>query len=270
MSEGERDPAAVVTRDGLGLPAGLTPARLALGRAGAGLPTRAVLDFALAHAQARDAVHAGLDCPTLDHGLRSLGLDVLKVESAAPSREVYLRRPDFGRRLSRESRTVLAACPRSECDVVAMVGDGLSARAVSENALPVLSALVPILRGAAVAIGPAVIATQARVALGDEVAAGLGARLVVVLIGERPGLSAADSLGAYLTLAPKVGRTDAERNCLSNIRAGGLAPAEAARSIAWLIRTAFALGLTGVGLKDESAGALAALPGKRAAPKKPG
>lgn len=266
MTDGERDPRSIVTRDGPRFPIGLTPARLALGRVGAGLPTRPVLDFALAHAQARDAVHAGLDCADLESGLRTLGLEVVTLESSAPNRDAYLRRPDFGRRLSRESRTILAARPRSDCDVAVVVGDGLSARAVAENALPVVGALVPLLRGANIAIGPAAIATQARVALGDEIAAALGARLVVVLIGERPGLSASDSLGAYLTFAPKVGRNDAERNCLSNIRAAGLAPAEAARSIAWLITQAFALGLTGVGLKDESGGTLTALPGSGAAP----
>ncbi len=243
---------AIVTRDELGLPVGVTPARLALGRAGSGLPTRPGLDFALAHAEARDAVHATLDDAALEDGLRGLGFEVVRVESAAANRDTYLRRPDFGRRLSRNARTVLAVRPRAACDVLIVIGDGLSARAVDENALPVVIALAPLLRGMALTLGPAIVASQARVALGDEVAASLGARLVIVLIGERPGLSAADSLGAYLTFAPAVGRTDAERNCLSNIRTAGLSPKEAARSIAWLVRQAFALGLTGVGLKDES------------------
>ena len=260
MSGVDPDAHAIVTLDELGLPSGLTPARLALGRAGSGLPTRPVLEFALAHAQARDAVHAGLDVSALGAAVEALGLEVVRVESAAPSREVYLRRPDFGRRLSRESRTVLAARTKAACDVLIVVGDGLSARAVAENALPVVTALATLLRAANVTLGPVVIATQARVALGDEVGSTLGARLVVVLIGERPGLSAADSLGGYVTFAPQVGRTDAERNCLSNIRTAGLTPAEAARSIAWLVRQAFALGLTGVRLKDESGGALPILP----------
>ncbi len=260
MSRDDALPLAPVTPDGLGVPAGLTPARLSLGRAGSGMPTRAVLSFGIDHAQARDAVHATVDAEALGLCLDGLGLDIIAVESAAPDRETYLRRPDFGRRLSRASRTVLAARPRVERDVVFVVADGLSARAVTENAAPTLHALVPLLGGRNMSVGPIVLASQARVALGDEVGALLGARLVVVLVGERPGLSAADSLGAYLTFAPKLGRSDAERNCVSNIRAAGLPPAEAAGVLAWLIERAFKLGLTGVQLKDESGGGMASLP----------
>lgn len=250
------EPGEIVVRDVQPAP-GLTPARLGLGRAGGALPTRAVLAFEGAHALARDAVLGALDREALAANLVPLGLDTILVESAAPDRATYLRRPDFGRRLSRASRTVLAARPRAPADVVVIVADGLSARAAAANALPVLSHLVPLLRARNVVLGPLVLAGQARVALGDEVGALLGARLAVMLIGERPGLSAADSLGAYLTFEPRLGRTDAERNCVSNIRDGGLGPADAASTLTWLIQQAFALSLSGVLLKDESAPALA-------------
>lgn len=248
-----------VTPDSLLLPKSVTPARLSLGRAGAGMPTRAVLDFGIAHAEARDAVHARMVPEALAADLASLGLEIVSVESAAPDRETYLRRPDFGRRLSRASRTVLAARPRVVSDVLVVVADGLSARAVTDNAVATVQALAPLLDARALKLGAIVLASQARVALGDEIGALLGARLVVVLVGERPGLSAADSLGAYVTFGPKVGRSDAERNCVSNIRSAGLPPKEAAGVLVWLIERAFGLGLTGVQLKDESGG-LSALP----------
>lgn len=249
-------PAPFVTPDRLTAPGGVTPARLSLGRAGSGLPTRAMLDFAADHAAARDAVHASLDRDALRLALAPLELDCIEVDSAAPDRATYLSRPDFGRRLSRNARTVLAARPHAPCDVAIVIGDGLSARAVAENAAPLLDILVPLLRARLLALGPLVLAGQARVALGDEVGALLRARLVVVLIGERPGLSAADSLGAYLTYEPKVGRSDAERNCVSNIRLAGLPPARAAHTLVWLIEQALGRGLTGVALKDESEAAL--------------
>ncbi len=251
-----------VTPDRLGPTAAITPARLGLGRAGSGLPSRAALAFAMDHAQARDAVHARLDTASLAMGLAPLGLDLASIESAAPDRETYLRRPDFGRRLSRNARSVMAARPRVPCDVVLCVGDGLSARAVAENAQPLIEHLVPLLRARRIGVGPIVLVAQARVAIGDEIGALVGARLSVMLIGERPGLSAADSLGAYVTFDPRIGRTDAERNCVSNIRAAGLPPPQAAQTIAWLIERAFGLGLTGVALKDESDNGPALLPGE--------
>ncbi len=161
---------------------------------------------------------------------------------------------------------MLAARVLSPCDVVIVIGDGLSATAVEVNAVPLVTALVPRLAAAGLMLGPLVIATQARVAVGDEIGAMLGARLVIVLIGERPGLSAADSLGAYLTYAPRIGRTDAERNCVSNIREAGLGPARAAHTIAWLAIQATVRTLTGVALKDESETALG---GPEAVPKLP-
>ncbi len=257
---------AIVTLDPWNKLKSLTPARLALGRAGGALPTDHVLGLAMAHAQARDAVHAVFAAETLDEPIAALGLATVHLESAAPNRETYLRRPDFGRRLSARSREALKALPGQQSDVSIVLADGLSATAVRENAVAVLEALVPLLRGANLSLAPVVLARQSRVALGDEVGELLGARLSLMLIGERPGLSAADSLGAYLTFAPKVGRNDAERNCVSNIRAGGLVPGRAAAKIAWLVTQAFARSLTGVDLKDASDGALArpttALPGQ--------
>ena len=245
-------PPSPVTRDPWTNLADLTPARLALGRAGPGLPTREVLKLGLAHAQARDAVHAAMDQDAILAGIEALGFEAMAIESRAPGRDIYLRRPDLGRRLSVRSRTLLQERPSDEADVAIMVGDGLSAAAMNLNALPLIAALLPRLKASGFRVAPLVVARQARVALGDEVGALLGARLVIVLIGERPGLSAADSLGAYLTFAPKVGRSDAERNCVSNIRVAGLPPAPAAAKIMWLTQQALILSLTGVALKDDS------------------
>ena len=231
-----------------------TPARLALGRAGASLPTREVLNFALAHAQARDAVHAPFAAEEIAAGLEALGLRALEVASAAPDRATYLRRPDLGRRLSEESRARLEAEPASRPDLAIVVADGLSATAVRAHSIPLVAALLDTMRPRP-SLAPVAVARQTRVALGDEVGACLGARSVLVLIGERPGLSSPDSLGAYLTFDPRPGRTDAERNCVSNIRPEGLAYPVAAGKLAWLISEAFRRRLTGVALKDESGGA---------------
>ena len=232
--------------------ASATPARLALGRSGAALPTSEVLALALAHAMARDAVHASFDPVELEPLIGGLGLDGVRVESAAPDRHVYLRRPDLGRRLSSRSRDALRTLPATAPDITVVIADGLSATAVHDNAGPTLAALVPAVQAAGLSLSPVVLAHQARVALGDEIGDILGSGLTIVLIGERPGLSAADSLGAYLTFAPRLGRTDAERNCVSNIRNGGLLPAKAAAKIAWLVMRAFSLSMTGVLLKDGS------------------
>jgi len=234
----------------------LTPARIALGRSGASLPTREVLAFGVAHAQARDAVHAVLDIAALEAALMPLGLPTLQVQSAAPNRAQYLARPDWGRRLDADARAELALQARSlGPDLLFVIGDGLSALAAQRQAAPLLAALLPRLQG--LRIGPLLIATQARVALADEIGELLGARLVVCLIGERPGLSSPDSLGAYVTAAPHVGRNDAERNCVSNIRPEGLGHAEAAAQLAELIRAALAAGISGVALAYSP---LAALP----------
>jgi ethanolamine ammonia-lyase small subunit len=235
-----------------------TAARIALGRAGASLPTAEWLRFGVAHAMARDAVHLPFDSATLAAAWAEQGGSTLTVESAAPDRATYLRRPDLGRQLAPRSAAVLAAwgAPGASgavtCDVAVLVADGLSARAVHAHAVPLLQALQPLLQAQGQALGAVVLAHQARVALGDEAGALLHARAVLVLIGERPGLSSPDSLGAYLTWAPRRGRSDAERNCVSNIRPEGLPVAAAARKIAWLLGAARRLGATGVALKDES------------------
>jgi ethanolamine ammonia-lyase small subunit len=224
-----------------------TQARIGLGRAGSGLPTRHRLELQAAHAAARDAVHSPFDPDAVAAGLP--GLPVLRVRSAAPDRLTYLQRPDLGRRLDESDR---AGLPHGEHDVVFVIADGLSSRAVHEHAATVLRETAALLPGWR--IGPVVLAEQARVALGDDIAHALGATQVVVLIGERPGMSAADSLGAYLTHLPQPGRTtDADRNCLSNIRPPlGLSYGDAAAKLATLMRRARELGLTGVALKDES------------------
>jgi ethanolamine ammonia-lyase small subunit len=223
-----------------------TPARIALGRAGSGLPTSELLAFGLAHARARDAVHAQLNVEGIVSAFHSMNLPVQVVKSQAPDRATYLRRPDLGRCLSKDM--VLNRTPEQ---IALVVADGLSALAVERHAVPLIRALIALApqRWAA---APAAIALQGRVALGDAIGERLGARLVVVLIGERPGLSSPDSLGAYLTFAPRVGRSNAERNCVSNIRPEGLGYEAAARRIDWIAAAALARGLTGVGLKDES------------------
>ncbi len=226
-----------------------TLARIALGRTGASLPTVEWLRFAEAHALARDAVHTPLDVAALVAALRHHGVEPAVVASAAPDRATYLRRPDLGRRLDAASAAALAPGPGGLAVVLA---DGLSARATQAHALPLLLALRGHLEAAGDALGIVAVATQARVALGDEVGERVQAGAVLVLIGERPGLSSPDSLGAYLTWAPRRGRRDAERNCVSNIRPEGQPPAQAAARLAWLLGAARRLGATGVALKDES------------------
>lgn len=227
-----------------------TRARIALGRSGAGLPTAPLLEFGLAHARARDAVHAELDRETLHGGLRALGLPSLDVRSAATDRTEYLKRPDLGRQLDDAGRDTLLRPEPHDGTLAIVVADGLSATATNRHALPLIEVLLPMLDRAQ--LTPVVLATQARVALGDAIGTALGARLLIMLIGERPGLSATDSLGAYLTWQPRIGRSDAERNCVSNIRPEGLGYADAARRIAFLVDGAHRLGTTGVALKDES------------------
>ena len=230
-----------------------TAARLALGRAGASMPTDEILRFGYAHAQARDAVHVALQVDELATALQDKGVATVQVHSAATDRAQYLLRPDLGRRLDADSVKGLRAraADTPTCDLVIVIADGLSSLAIHRNALPLLDAIraqVP----AGWTLGPVVIAEQGRVALGDEVGDLLGARMVAVLIGERPGLSSPDSLGIYLTSAPRVGRHDAERNCISNVRPEGLDIASAARKLWWLATAATALGATGVALKDRS------------------
>jgi ethanolamine ammonia-lyase small subunit len=229
-----------------------TPARVALGRAGGSLPTAEVLDFAAAHAAARDAVHAELDAAALAAELARTGLPVLLVDSAAADRLRYLQRPDLGRRLSDAGRaTIAAAEAKVGRDVALVVGDGLSALAAERHAAAVVAALVPALRQRGFGVGPICVVRQARVAIEDEIGALLGARLAVILLGERPGLGAADSLGAYLVHDPRPGRTDAERNCVSNIRPAGLPIPVAVDTLVYLITESLRRRISGVGLKDE-------------------
>jgi ethanolamine ammonia-lyase small subunit len=235
-----------------------TQARIALGRAGNSLPTMPLLAFNLAHAQARDAVHHPLDVTALHEALQAQGFDTLDAHSAAPDREHFLRRPDLGRRLSDESRAALAQWPARSSELLFVIGDGLSAFAASKQAVPLLQALHPKL--ADWTVGPVVVARQARVALGDEIGALLGAKIVVMLIGERPGLSSPDSLGIYITYAPKAGCSDAERNCISNVRPEGLDYPQAAHKLHYLLTQARKLELSGVGLKDDSDELLSSAP----------
>lgn len=227
----------------------LTPSRIGIGRAGDALPTAAQLELRLAHARARDAVHAPLDPSRLEGVLG--GRPVIEVRSAAPDRATYLQRPDLGRTLADgEAERLRAAGPASLAVVIA---DGLSPRAVHDHAAGLLDALAERLPELAGETGaPVVLAHEARVALGDQIGEALGARLTILLVGERPGLSAADSLGVYLTYGPRPGRSDAERNCVSNVRPPhGQTYAAAATTVAALVTAALERGVTGVALKDE-------------------
>ena len=239
-----------------------TDARIALGRAGHSLPTAAHLQFQMAHAQARDAVHVPLDAASVTQGLQSLGLQTLSLHSAAVDRAVYLRRPELGRRLDEPSRRALELRRSQDAhstllpdppypDVCLVLADGLSALAIHSHAIELLRCLQPHLQGDARPwrMTPVCVVEQGRVALGDAIAEHLQARLVVVLIGERPGLSSPDSMGIYMTWAPQVGCTDAQRNCISNVRSAGLAPKAAALQLHQLMNQARSLKLSGVALK---------------------
>jgi ethanolamine ammonia-lyase small subunit len=229
-----------------------TRARIALGRAGGSLPTSELLGFSAAHAAARDAVWTELDLDRLEADLAPLGLPVIRAASRAPDRATYLRRPDLGRRLDEASEALLARAARPDgCDVALVLGDGLSATGVQSHAPALAAALLPRLRERGFRIGPIVLVRQARVAVEDPVGAALRARVAVILLGERPGLGAPDSVGAYLIFGPRPGRTDAERNCVSSIRPEGLPIPAAAELVGWLLGEALRRGLTGVGLKDE-------------------
>ena len=230
-----------------------TPARIALGRAGGSLPTQEWLDFKSAHASARQAVHQPFDAQRLADELAALGVEVVIVDSAAGDRLTFLQRPDLGRRVDSGSEQQLktAALANVSPDLVIIVSDGLSALAVHRQALPLLAALLPKLAREGWTLAPLVIARFGRVALQDQVGELLGARLAVMLIGERPGLGSPDSLGAYIVHAPRLGNTDANRNCVSNIRPEGLSPDVAAGTIQYLLSEARRRRLSGVELKDE-------------------
>lgn len=229
-----------------------TRARIAIGRVGSSLPTKEVLDFGLSHAMARDAVHLALDIDALEKNIQQLGFKTLKVHSKATDRASYLLRPDWGRRLSEESLAELGLTQNAKpIDFLIIVADGLSSLAVSRQVLPLLAEIQQILPSDW-HTGHVVIASQARVAIGDEIGQTLQARMVAMLIGERPGLSSPDSLGIYLTYNPKLGYSDADRNCISNVRPEGLSHIAAAKKLVWLAKEAMRLKVTGVALKDES------------------
>jgi ethanolamine ammonia-lyase small subunit len=230
----------------------LTAARIGLKRSGASLATGPLLELRLAHARARDAVHALLDEERLRADLAALGLPVLAVASAVRDRPQYLMRPDLGRQLAPDAEAALAQHAGDGHDLALVITDGLSARAVERHAKPLLAGLLPKLQAEGWRIAPLTIVRQGRVAIGDAVAQLLRARMVVVLIGERPGLSAPDSMGAYLTWQPGPRTTDANRNCISNIRPEGIDPADAAEKVMHLLRAMRAREMSGVGLKDET------------------
>src|SRR5258707_3194194 len=230
----------------------LTAARIGLTRTGASLATGPLLDFQLAHARARDAVHEPLDEARLIAELSALEYPIVSIASAAENRQSYLMRPDLGRRLGLGAMAALTPHATGH-DVVFVITGGLSARAVQMHAAPVLAGVLPALRAQSWRIAPLVVARQGRVAIGDAVANALNADCAVVLLGERPGLSAPDSMGAYLTWQPGPDTTDADRNCISNIRPEGLGTADAAFKIAYLLRAMRARRLSGVRLKDDSA-----------------
>lgn len=226
-----------------------TQARIGLGRAGDALPTSQVLALRSAHAEARDAVHLPYDVDRLAHGLTDLGLEVHRVRSQAPDRATYLRRPDLGRRP--DTLDHVPSSPPGTHDVGLVLADGLSARALDDHALPLTGALLSRLAGAGLTTAPVVLAEQARVGLGDHVGAHLGVTTLVVVIGERPGLSVASSLGLYLTHDPRPGRRDSERNCVSNVHPpDGLDYDQAADVFLRLVLGARELGESGVRLKD--------------------
>ncbi|SEO47057.1 ethanolamine ammonia-lyase subunit EutC [Aquisalimonas asiatica] len=230
----------------------LTAARVALEATGSSLTTNELLAFQFDWAKARDAVHFQVDFDALADALTTAGFDTLQVASAADSRATYLRRPDLGRRLSEAGAAALEPLRDTQPDIALIVADGLSGTAVAEHASELIATFAQRAEHAGWRLSPVILVEQGRVAIGDPIGEHLGARLSVVIIGERPGLSAADSLGVYITYAPRTGRYDAERNCISNIRPGGLTPDAATDTMAYLIRHALVQQLTGVGLKDQS------------------
>lgn len=232
-----------------------TQARIALGRVGHAVPTQVLLDFQLAHAQARDAVHFSWNINAFAELVRDLGEEVLILETPIGSRDEYLRRPDLGRVLTEGSRTRLRNSNAVKADVALIVTNGLSSIAVERHGIPLLQAITRSYRTRQLRTAPISLVVNGRVALSDDVGSVIAARVAVIIVGERPGLSAADSLGIYLTYAPKPGNTDAKRNCISNIRPPeGLSYESAAAKLLYLTEEAIRLGISGVALKDEMVG----------------
>jgi ethanolamine ammonia-lyase small subunit len=228
-----------------------TDARIAMGRVGTSIPIKQSLAFNLAHAHARDAVYSTLDTEALTDSLTLFNLPILHLQSEATNRNKYLKRPDLGRKINEKAKAILDEY-KGATDVAFIIADGLSAEAVNENAFAVLNHLIPMLTVAKFTLAPFTLVEQGRVAIGDEIGHWLNAKLSIVFIGERPGLSSADSMGAYLTYKPRPGLTDESRNCVSNIRPQGLKYKPAAEKIFYLITEAFKRKLSGVELKDNS------------------
>jgi ethanolamine ammonia-lyase small subunit len=248
MSEQNRDP---ISQNPWGFLKEYTDARIALGRVGHGIPTEQLLTFSLAHAQAKDAVYASLHVDAMLSDLRLLGHEGLHLTSQAVDRDQYLKRPDLGRKLSLGSLQMLQDRSTGPVQVSLVIADGLSAKAIATNALPVLKVLLPMLTQAGITLAPITVVTQARVALADEIGFALKAALTVIFIGERPGLSSPDSMGIYLTYRPLPQNTDERRNCISNVRPRGLHWDLAAHKLFYLITQSLTLGISGVALKDE-------------------
>jgi ethanolamine ammonia-lyase small subunit len=226
-----------------------TAARIALGRIGNSIPIKQSLAFNLAHAHARDAVYSELDLDRLIENLKEFDLPLLQLHSKAAYREQYLQRPDLGRQLNEDSIDLLERY-KSDPDVVIIIADGLSATAINHYSIGLLRILIPHFQSAGIKLGPVCIVKQGRVAIADDIAWALQSKLSIILIGERPGLSAADSLGVYITYQPKPGLTDESRNCISNVRPHGLSFKQAAKKIFYLVQQALTLKISGVGLKD--------------------
>ncbi len=231
-----------------------TPARVGLGRTGHSLPTKRLLEFNLDHARARDAVYSTFDLQKIESQLNAMALPSLRLHSQVSDRQEYLLRPDLGRRLSEDSRITLQKTERKENEICIVVADGLSASAVNAHALEVIRLLVLMTLAKNWLLAPVALVEQGRVAIADEIAQTLGSEMVLILIGERPGLSSPDSLGAYLTYRPRAGMTDESRNCVSNIRPDGLGYERAAEKIFYLLQEMKRHQLSGVGLKDSFSG----------------
>lgn len=229
-----------------------TDARIALGRTGCSILTDEYLRFSLAHARACDTIKMPFDRQMVRKRLEDMGLDVVFAESAATSRDVFIRRPDLGRRLGEVSRERLKKMKYPGADVLIVIGDGLSSKAVHKQAVPLIKHFLPYMKELGLSVGPVVLAKQSRVALGDDIAEVMHCGLVAMLIGERPGLSSPDSLGIYMTYKPFAGRLESERNCISNVRPEGLSYERAAFKLAWLVEMAYDRGVSGTALKDKS------------------
>jgi ethanolamine ammonia-lyase small subunit len=228
-------------------------ARIALGRAGHAVPTPVQLDFQMAHAQARDAVHFSWNMDAFAAQVRNLGENILVLDTPVGSRSEYLRRPDQGRVLTEESRLRLRSLEAAHSDVALIVTNGLSSTAVERHGIPLLQAIVEGCRSRQISISPVCLVANGRVALSDDIGSLLASRVAVIIVGERPGLSSADSLGIYLTYAPQPGNCDAQRNCISNIRPpDGMGYEAAAAKLLYLTGEAIRRGISGVALKDDS------------------